>query len=311
MASLFLSTFCVFWILVSLVTVAADIDSCPNDYTPPPPKNVHDLHPHHIETIATIGDSITAGVLAINTKKSHVDGRDLIQYRGLSWLSGADRGAKSIYNYVKHYNSGVYGGSIGKRNLPLCEETFFCLNASSIFKQDVLNAAMPAAVTDHLKNQVNYLNEHMGATSPYAKKWKMINVFLGTNDLSDPQNFVCICCRATAPVEFIGQEVISFHVSMYNSVLKQLAADYGPGGSLGSDTFTVVYQPFGFDVTSLPVTAISNVDGYHPNVMAYEYFTRTMWNQIFRPKAEKIDTFRYETTSKLYCPTEKDRIRTD
>jgi hypothetical protein len=198
---------------------------------------------------------------------------------------------------------------------------------------------MPAAVTNHLKNQVNYLNEHMGANSPYAKKWKMINVFIGTNDLSvacipthgyfnfrknmrdgiammkerfdhtivnlgkpkafhlltchhsltffapvglthtekmlgyvdkqdptyrktfgngnqDPQNFVCICCRATKPLEFIGQESISLHVPMFNSVLKQLAADYGRGGSLGSDTFTVVYQPFGFDITSLPVTAI-------------------------------------------------------
>lgn len=237
---------------------------------------------------------------------------------------------------------------------------------------------MPAAITNHLKNQVNYLNEHMGVSSPYAKKWKMINVFLGTNDLSvacipthgyfnfrknmrtgvammkerfdhtivnlskqkhfvcwhiiphtlfflvglthserilgyvdkmdptyrkpffdgrDPQDFECICCRATKPLDFLGQADISIHVNMFNSVLKQLAVDYGRGGSLGSDTFAVVYQPFSLDVTSLPVKAIryvkekmwgysllilplsfvlldSNVDGYHPNVLAYEYFTR-------------------------------------
>ncbi|KAI8344619.1 hypothetical protein BC941DRAFT_464830 [Chlamydoabsidia padenii] len=375
MSSFIISTIAILWILqiLSLGTHANIIDTCPQA-TSPPPKNVHDLHPSQIEVIASIGDSITAGVAAINADTPNVDEKSFKQYRGLSWLSGADPEATSIFNYVKHYSPDVTGGSHGVRALPICDKTFFCLDGQSVYEQDALNAAIPASISNHMKNQIEYLNGHMGVDSPYAKKWKMINVFLGTNDLSvactlkyglfnyernmrkglealrknfdnvivnivglshterivgltdrkqpgyrkvyldgklDPQDYECFCCREPKLFPTLGKIDISLHVGLFNGVLQRLARDYGRGGHLGSDTFTVVYQPFMVDIDSLPVEALSNIDGYHPNVISYKFFSKFLWKQMFLPKDEKAQAAQYTENFDMYCPTNEDRIRTD
>lgn len=49
-------------------------------------------------------------------------------------------------------------------------------------KIDFLNAAQSGATSLELPEQVDYLVERLGVGTPLAKKWKMINVFIGYND---------------------------------------------------------------------------------------------------------------------------------
>ncbi|CAO3587002.1 unnamed protein product [Absidia cylindrospora] len=123
----------------------------------------------------------------------------------------------------------------------------------------------------------------------------------------DPQRFECLCCR----VPIFGKIDIAMHVHRFNRILQGIAKGYGPGGSLGSDTFTVVYQPFNLDVSSLPVNAISNLDGYHPNINSYRFFSIALWKQMFLSKAEKARTLTYTEDTDIFCPTASSRIKTD
>ncbi|ORZ17288.1 hypothetical protein BCR42DRAFT_414339 [Absidia repens] len=360
--------------LLGLFTVCMavnTIDRCPElESDIPPPKNVHDLHPSHIKVTGCIGDSITAGVAAKNIDSPYVTFDDFKEYRGLSWLCGIDPDATSISNYIKRYSPGIIGGSTGVRQLRLCKDTFFCMDYGHDYKLDQHNAAVPSGTSNTIIDQVNYLSKYMGADSPHADDWKIVNLYLGTNDISvscnptygginykrniqkglellkknvnkvivnvvglahteqipgltdkkqpgyrkrfensklDPQRFECLCCR----VPIFGKMDISMHVDRFNRILQRVAKDYGPGGTLGSDTFTVVYQPFNLDVSSLPVEAISNLDGYHPNTVAYRFFSMALWSQMFLSKAEKTSTLTYTEDTEIFCPIASSRIRTD
>ncbi|KAI8084802.1 uncharacterized protein BX664DRAFT_387486 [Halteromyces radiatus] len=364
------TTFLVLFVIVLIhVASASDINDCsvPDDIQPP--KNVHYLHPSHIKVIASIGDSITAGVAAMNIDSEFVTEDDFKQYRGLSWLSGGDPGASSIANYIKHYSSDLFGSSTGVRQLPLCEKTFFCLTYPHEFEQDQLNAAIPSAVSNTIEEQVDYISKYIGVDSSQSQNWKLINIFIGTNDISvscmpdyraanyekniraglarlkekvdhavinivglvhteqiigltdkqpgyrkyfqdqktDPQLFECMCCRLPG----LGKIDIGLHVDRFNKILQSVAKEYGPDGTLGSDSFTVVYQPFPLNIKSIPPTAISNLDGYHPNINAHRFFSKALWKELFLPKAKKYTTLDYKEDEDFYCPTATDRIRTD
>lgn len=49
---------------------------------------------------------------------------------------------------------------------------------------DRLNAAIPAATSYNFTQQAEYLIERIGKNTSLAKKWKLITVFMGLNDLS-------------------------------------------------------------------------------------------------------------------------------
>ncbi|ORX56325.1 hypothetical protein DM01DRAFT_1334798 [Hesseltinella vesiculosa] len=165
---------------------AAEIAGCPKIEASqiPAAKNVYDLHPSHIKIIASIGDSITSGVGAKNIEKPFAALSDFKQWRGLSWLNGGDEDATSIANYIKHYSPSVYGSSHGMRDMAMCPDTFFCLKYEHDFEVDQLNAALPSAVSSSFVDQVNYLIKYIGNGTAYDNDWKMINVFLGSNDIS-------------------------------------------------------------------------------------------------------------------------------
>ncbi|KAI9478093.1 MAG: hypothetical protein EXX96DRAFT_483813 [Benjaminiella poitrasii] len=125
------------------------------------PNSVDDLRIDDIEVIAAIGDSITAGMLAKN-----------------------DSDAPSIARYIKHFNPNVYGASIGQKPARLCPDTFFCLDSHHDPEIDVLNAAQSGATSQELNEQVDYLVERIGQGTALATKWKLINIFVGSNDVS-------------------------------------------------------------------------------------------------------------------------------
>ncbi|KAI7903340.1 uncharacterized protein BX663DRAFT_508281 [Cokeromyces recurvatus] len=161
------------------------IDDCPK-LTPRFQRSVSvdDLRIDDIEVIAALGDSITAGMLAKNINTTYVARDQIIEYRGVSWFMGGDPDAPSVAKYVKHFNADVYGASIGQKPARLCQETFFCLNAHHDPEIDVLNAAQSGATSQELSEQVDYLTEYLGEGTSLANKWKLINIFIGSNDVS-------------------------------------------------------------------------------------------------------------------------------
>ncbi|KAG0172158.1 hypothetical protein DFQ30_011060 [Apophysomyces sp. BC1015] len=51
-------------------------------------------------------------------------------------------------------------------------------------KIDHLNAALSSATSKSIDNQVDYLTKYIGRNTEASDKWKLVNVFLGTNDVA-------------------------------------------------------------------------------------------------------------------------------
>ncbi|CAO3618376.1 unnamed protein product [Cunninghamella echinulata] len=368
-------------LLLTITTVlSSDINVCSLAIPSSSANNVHTLHPAHIKVVASIGDSITAGVGAKNIETTFVSASDFKEYRGLSWLSGGDQEATSIANYIKYYSKDSYGSSTGVKPLKLCQSTFFCLDYTHSFDTDQLNAALPSATSYSIMDQVNYLSSYIGKGKKYDADWKLVNIYIGTNDIAvsclpdytvekyesnirqglellksqvnnvivniiglshiekipgkannlqldyqkkfedpniDPQKYECVCCQKDkkSPLSILdlslGKVDLAENVDQYNQILTTIAQEYGKGGSRSTDTFTVVYQPFSIDIDSLPVDALSNIDGYHPNIKAYRYFATKLWNEMFLPKSKKSTNLKFDEQLKIFCPNESDYIRTD
>ncbi|KAI8065684.1 hypothetical protein BC940DRAFT_303329 [Gongronella butleri] len=353
--------------LLTAAAQANDIDKCPKIEASalPTAKNVRDLHPGHIKVMASIGDSITSGVGAINIVKPYASLTDFKQHRGLSWLSGGDEDATSIANYIKHYSPDLYGSSKGVRDLPMCPETFFCLNYTHSFETDQLNAALPSATSNGVVEQVQYLMKHIGRGSQYDNDWKVINIFMGSNDIGvsclpnyrvdnfdkniraglhlikkeipkvlvnlialfhtekiiskeqpnyrkkfehepslDPRKFECLCIREP----LFGKLTLGSHVDQFNRALKNIAEDYS---SNDAGTFATVFRNINLDVDTLPSTALSNLDEYHPNVLAYKYFSTALWNLMLDPHQDPNAPLTYQADLPLYCVSPNDRFKTE
>ncbi|CAO3625954.1 unnamed protein product [Cunninghamella blakesleeana] len=388
------------FIIIHQVIASSDIDECTklSDTSNPLDINVHRLHPKNIKVIASIGDSITAGLAAKNTNDDYLTKDSFIEYRGLSWLSGGDNEATSIANYIKYYSSDLFGSSKGEKRLELCKDTFFCTSYSHNFETDQLNAALSASTSYSIKDQVEYLIKYIGKGTEHDDKWKLINIFIGTNDIAvsckagfDPntfeknireglellrtsvnkvliqliplvhieeipekskttpnyqklyegnvnvQKYECLCCQKqqqqqksllpirrrrrglfnpktsseTSPETSSETKYLNIQVEKYNQRLIDIAKDYSKGGRFSNDQFTVIHQSFSIDMSSLPITALSNVDAYHPNTNAYKFFSKALWNQMFVSQIEKQTNFEYDDNLKLKCLSETDYIRTD
>ncbi|KAI8883022.1 hypothetical protein K501DRAFT_185504 [Backusella circina FSU 941] len=174
---------------------------------PPIPKHeratsVEHLRPDDIEVVAAMGDSFTAG---------------------------GDSDAISVPNFLKHYSPNLYGASKGQRNARLCTETFFCFNSYHEPKIDFLNAAQSGATSLELPEQVNYLIARLGPGTPLAKKWKMINVFIGYNDAT-------AFCFPDRNASFYEAHVFTAIKKLSNSI------DYAYINLVGLNTFTTLIQ---------------------------------------------------------------------
>ena len=68
--------------------------------------------------VASLGDSITAGTGAGAQHLVEV----LHEYRGATYLTGADPGTASLHNFIKQYNPALLGGSRGSTKAHMCLE---------------------------------------------------------------------------------------------------------------------------------------------------------------------------------------------
>ncbi|CAO3614535.1 unnamed protein product [Mucor fragilis] len=135
------------------------------------------------------------------------------------------------------------------------------------------------------------------------------------NDTINLLDYECYCCRQpNAGPSFIGDRI-----SMYNQALSRVAEEVS--GTMLSDflapimgtplkNIAVVYQPMNTLIPTVPYKSLSNVDGYHPNVLGYSYLSRELWNQMFLAKNEKLQSSPFDAAAPLYCPSAKDRLKT-
>lgn len=83
-------------------------------------------------------DSVTAGFGIMGFDKNSpvfiASQRSKLEYRGLSYSIGGDRGANTMPNFINHFQPGAFGASIGSRLAGICtgriviyKYTFFLL----------------------------------------------------------------------------------------------------------------------------------------------------------------------------------------
>ncbi|KAK0397005.1 hypothetical protein QR680_001938 [Steinernema hermaphroditum] len=152
------------------------------------PTNVNSVRPADIKLVMSLGDSLTAG----NGAGAEDPLAIVLQYRGLSFQSGGDKGLEkhvTIPNILQKYNPNLFGQSNGIGSVNVWEVTH-------------LNAAVPGARAPHLPSQahdlINKLTTHKEINM--EEDWKLLNIFIGGND-------VCGYCRdpvGRAPDKFAG-----------------------------------------------------------------------------------------------------------
>ncbi|GAA5805373.1 hypothetical protein HPULCUR_010889 [Helicostylum pulchrum] len=185
MSRVLLFTTCIAILFNSVFSLTANhISECPPIPHHSPPKSVHDLRADDIRVIAALGDSVTAGLVAKNVNTTYLTNDQFVEYRGLSWIMGGDKGAATLANYFKKFQPDLYGSSIGDKPARLCKETFFCLDSRHDPSVDFLNAAQSGATSNELPEQVDYLIEQIGLHTEFATSWKLVNLFIGFNDAS-------------------------------------------------------------------------------------------------------------------------------
>uniref|UniRef100_A0A0N5A3S1 Lipase_GDSL domain-containing protein n=1 Tax=Parastrongyloides trichosuri TaxID=131310 RepID=A0A0N5A3S1_PARTI len=136
------------------------------------PTSVHSLRPGDIKHVMAIGDSLTAA----NGAGAEDPVSILLQYRGLAFLAGGDKGLDNhitIPNILKKYNSELFGYSLG-------------IGSPDVWPVAYLNSAVPGAVAKDLPGQARDLVHKIKSHSNVIDNendWKLLNIFIGGNDV--------------------------------------------------------------------------------------------------------------------------------
>ncbi|KAI9252815.1 GDSL lipase/esterase [Phascolomyces articulosus] len=336
---------------LSSALTASSIADCPALPARSGPAGVHDLRPDDIKVVAALGDSIMAGFAleGINDGPGGTGILNLsaiTEFRGKSWGIGGDDGAITLANFVKHYNSSLEGPAVGKHLVFLCGDDENCNYRHPDI--DILNAAISGGIAKTLNAELDYLIPRMMQLPNvnFATDWKMITIQIGSNDqcASCGDNTADVTVEAygnyvEAAIERIRSNVPrvivnlvgTFNVSgVYDLTMGQeycrplfnqpdwilnrilcecfrgseedranmdtLSAQYSAKlheiyqkyNAQQHDGFAIAYTPAtNLNIGGLPLETLSNVDCFHPGIRAHEW------------------------VSKIYCPTEDDRIRID
>jgi len=131
--------------------------------------SVHALSPGQVEVVAAIGDSLSA---ANGAKAKSILGL-LDECRGVSWAIGGETDLASTVSFatiLRKHSPNVYGFSTGTGNV----------NSSVA----MLNIAQPGDTSFEMPGQARLLVSRLQSTvANYATKWKVLNFFIGGNDL--------------------------------------------------------------------------------------------------------------------------------
>ncbi|KAI8646013.1 hypothetical protein BD408DRAFT_381327 [Parasitella parasitica] len=152
-----------------------------------PPQNVHDLRPDDIRIVMGLGDSVMAAFAAKGVQNSFFNIKNLYENRGVSFAMGGDPNVVSLPNIINYYSYDMVGSSVGDHIISICFGNQICPDGQYRAKIDVLNAAQSGARSLNLNHQIDYLEGYLdgmykaGAVKP--TDWKLLTVFIGSNDI--------------------------------------------------------------------------------------------------------------------------------
>eukprot|EP01127_Copromyxa_protea_P013991 TRINITY_DN3831_c0_g1_i1.p1 TRINITY_DN3831_c0_g1~~TRINITY_DN3831_c0_g1_i1.p1 ORF type:complete len:355 (-),score=89.42 TRINITY_DN3831_c0_g1_i1:44-1108(-) len=110
----------------------------------------------------------------------------------------------------------------------------------------------------------------------------------------------CPCLIAHGPE---GRQTMDDNAVAYDAISRKLANKYS-SKTTGNNTFNVVVQPglTGFNITHWGEGFLSDLDCFHPNLLADEAFAIAIWNNMFQPVGQK-STNLDPSNVEIFCPT--------
>lgn len=317
--------------------------ACPQIPVPADTNNVNNLRPGNIRVVASMGDSITAGMSA---KDSTI--LSMREYRGLAYSIGGDEGVTTLPNLLESYVPTGYpiGAStgIGKReNL----------------KTNGFNAAVSGAINVDMLGQAQWLVQQFKANTKvnYENDWKLVTIWIGSNNLCDVcdkstgNNGDDFQTQVTTAIQYLYDNVPRVLVnlvanleisSMYDidsgfcgmlhsiacgCVGSSSASDRGDVRAAGLDyqarakviaqyfnaknntEFAVVVQPFLTNTVITLRSQLSGADCFHPSAVSHGYAATALWNNLISPAAQKKT--QWDPTATPLCASEDTLIYTD
>ncbi|KAI8098417.1 uncharacterized protein B0P05DRAFT_460347 [Gilbertella persicaria] len=291
-----------------------------------PAQDVTDLRMDDIKIMASLGDSIMAGYGMENIPKTplgFMNKNILTEFRGQNYMMGADEGAVSIANFIKHYSPFLVGPSSQSHPLGYVRGSFpLHYNYQQEWKiihvhigsndlcraseEEFMNATLPEnyakdieAAIQRIQSQVpNVLVNLIGML-------KVTDIQPLVTDHSDYCQYSILKqpCHGLKTKE--AMERMDILREEYDAKLAILAQKYAakPGG-----TFGVMFTPIPFDLTSFPIEAFSNIDCFHPSTLGHQWIAKAMWNQVFLDRDRRPSLVQFDQEQQIYCPTENDRI---
>ena len=148
---------------------------CTNDSSNITSSSIHRLRPRDIKVISALGDSLTA---ALGSNANNIFGL-LFEYRGRSWSMGGDSFLENLVtfpNILKKFNPNLTGYSRTGFD-------FFFLTKEGIG----FNVAVSGSEANNMPKQVKMLVKRLRQSKEldFDNDWKLINLFIGGNDLCD------------------------------------------------------------------------------------------------------------------------------
>uniref|UniRef100_A0A914DIZ3 Uncharacterized protein n=1 Tax=Acrobeloides nanus TaxID=290746 RepID=A0A914DIZ3_9BILA len=285
------------------------------------PTNVHSVRPADINLVMALGDSLTAA--------NGADATDIIQvalqYRGLAFLAGGDKGLDkhiTIPNILQKYNPNVFGQSYG-------------IGSSEVWDVAYLNMGYPGALASSLPKEaqqlVDTLNFHSDESAVTAE------IFAGSIQkaiqiVKDNIPRVIVNLVTVFQFELVRQIddgvtfCEEFHIIECNcernsnetiEVMKNISQQFQiaqkeleTSGIFEAEDFTLVTQPFLNDVSTPPLLPNGSVnhqlfapDCFHFSEMGHALVASWLWKNMLEPVGSKTTQANLSTPAiPLACP---------
>ncbi|KAG0185992.1 DnaJ (Hsp40), sub C, member 2 [Apophysomyces sp. BC1034] len=271
-----------------------------------PPQSVYDLRPDDIQVIMGIGDSVMAGFGAKGLQGQHyVSKTTLKEDRGVSFamgdtfcplyqyrsstdvLNSAQSGARSMnldheLDYLlpqleKAYKDGHIKKTDWKLMIVFIGSNDMCHSCTQTDSLPPAYAIDVLAAIDRVRRSVpNVLVQIVGLmeVDEIFVRTKAYPAYCQPFDRSSfvLNNYECSCAHTAA-----NRTIIHNLLPSYNEALQDIALHYQTLQQTSNQSFAVAYQPLLVDINSFPIEAISNVDCFHPSVIAHEWFSKELW----------------------------------
>lgn len=321
------------------------VAACPPVTVPPATNDARNLHPGHIEIMAAMGDSITAGFGAKDTSVF-----SLKEYRELSWSIGAK--TNTLFTLLSQYNPNLVGAS-----------NFIGTDLSNSLNGN--NGAVSGAIAEDMPSQANWLVKNVPAKFPNANdRWKLVTIWIGGNNLckfstcSDPNTMTsaasfrsnlktAIDTLATMPKTFVNlvagldiTELSKYATTMckivhnvacpcgtssssavlnsirarrleYNTAMESLVVELNTNYYKTRTDFGIGYQLFLTNTLIPDKSYLSAGDCFHPAAKTHGFLATALWNNLITPTPQKKKQWKPEDNEQPICATENTRLVID